>query len=299
MKKPGQSSLSLLIGNLWIPKADIIADLRTKYPLPEAKLASISNKQEELVNIVIKEINSVPNQEKEQIVIKPLAEKQLESSKNIVKHESSVVLANESNPITVANSEKLRLIDNWQELEHQIINCQKCKLCYGRKNVVIDRGQRSARWMFIGEGPGEQEDIQGKPFVGASGQLLDKMISAMQLSPENEVYIANVVKCRPPNNRNPNEEEITACSNYLFSQIAMVKPNIIITLGRFAIQTLLKTTLAVGKLRSKVNYYQDIPVIATYHPSYLLRTLEAKKDAWNDLQLAMRTFNSSNAGKQG
>ncbi len=290
MKKSGQNSLSLLIGNLWVPKADVIADLRAKYPLPEAELTSISqNKRDTLPDAMIAEINSMPISKEEKPIIQTIPEKNQQAESNI--GTPAIIATTLGNKELIEpTQEKLILINNWQELEHQIINCQKCKLCYGRKNVVIDRGQRSARWMFIGEGPGEQEDIQGKPFVGASGQLLDKMIAAMQLSPENDVYIANVVKCRPPNNRNPNEEEITACSNYLFSQIAMVKPNIIITLGRFAIQTLLKTTLAVGKLRSKVNYYQDIPVIATYHPSYLLRTPEAKKDAWNDLQLAMKTF---------
>lgn len=290
MKKSGQNSLSLLIGNLWVPKADVIADLRAKYPLPEAELTSISqNKRDTLPDAMTAEINSMPISKEEKPIIQTIPEKNQQAESNI--GTPAIIATTLGNKELIEpTQEKLILINNWQELEHQIINCQKCKLCYGRKNVVIDRGQRSARWMFIGEGPGEQEDIQGKPFVGASGQLLDKMIAAMQLSPENDVYIANVVKCRPPNNRNPNEEEITACSNYLFSQIAMVKPNIIITLGRFAIQTLLKTTLAVGKLRSKVNYYQDIPVIATYHPSYLLRTPEAKKDAWNDLQLAMKTF---------
>lgn len=290
MKKSGQNSLSLLIGNLWVPKADVIADLRAKYPLPEAELTSISqNKRDTLPDAMIAEINSMPISKEEKPIIQTIPEKNQQAESNI--GTPAIIATTLGNKELIEpTQEKLIQIDNWQELEHQIINCQKCKLCYGRKNVVIDRGQRSARWMFIGEGPGEQEDIQGKPFVGASGQLLDKMIAAMQLSPENDVYIANVVKCRPPNNRNPNEEEITACSNYLFSKIAMVKPNIIITLGRFAIQTLLKTTLAVGKLRSKVNYYQDIPVIATYHPSYLLRTPEAKKDAWNDLQLAMKTF---------
>lgn len=289
MKKSGQNSLSLLIGNLWIPKVDVFADLRTKNQLPETQLTSIRNKEKIKSEADMREINLVAIIKEEKPLTRPVLEQAHKAEKNIVSQDTPVLNEN-SQQITQPATEKMILIDNWQELEHQIINCQKCKLCYGRKNVVIDRGKRNARWMFIGEGPGEQEDIQGKPFVGASGQLLDKMITAMQLSPENDVYIANVVKCRPPNNRNPNEEEIAACSNYLLSQIAMVKPDIIITLGRFAIQTLLKTTLAVGKLRNKVNYYDSTPVIATYHPSYLLRTPEAKKDAWADLQLAMRTF---------
>lgn len=182
------------------------------------------------------------------------------------------------------------LIDNWDTLVESITNCTKCELCHARKNVVIERGSRVAKWMFVGEGPGEQEDIQGKPFVGASGQLLQKMITAMQLDPAQDVYICNVVKCRPPSNRNPEAKEIELCKNYLLSQIELVKPQIIVTLGRFAHQTLLNTTVALGRLRLKKHYYQSIPLIVTYHPAYLLRNPSAKKDAWADLQLAMQVF---------
>ncbi|HLX52588.1 MAG TPA: uracil-DNA glycosylase [Aquella sp.] len=181
-------------------------------------------------------------------------------------------------------------IDNWDTLVDNITNCTKCGLCSARKNVVIERGSRTAKWMFVGEGPGEQEDIQGKPFVGASGQLLQKMITAMQLDPATDVYICNVVKCRPPSNRNPEPKEIEQCKDYLFSQIELVKPQIIITLGRFAHQTLLNTTMAVGRLRLKQHFYKNIPLIVTYHPAYLLRNPSAKKDAWADLQLAMQIF---------
>jgi uracil-DNA glycosylase family 4 len=182
------------------------------------------------------------------------------------------------------------LIDNWDTLVENISHCTKCGLCKGRKNVVIERGSRTAKWMFVGEGPGEQEDIQGKPFVGASGQLLQKMIAAMGLDPATEVYICNVVKCRPPYNRNPEPNEIEVCRNYLFSQIELVKPQVIITLGRFAHQTLLNTTEAVGRLRLKQHFYKNIPLVVTYHPAYLLRNPSAKKDAWADLQLAMQVF---------
>lgn len=181
------------------------------------------------------------------------------------------------------------LISNWNTLVDKVNNCQECKLCYGRKNVVIERGNRLAKWMFVGEGPGEQEDIQGKPFVGNAGQLLDKMIAAMQLDRIEDVYICNVVKCRPPANRNPEPDEISHCQNYLLSQIALVKPQIIITLGRFAAQTLLNSEITVGKLRKIVHHYQNIPLIVTYHPAYLLRNPSAKKDSWEDLQLAMAT----------
>ncbi|MCC2625182.1 MAG: uracil-DNA glycosylase [Burkholderiales bacterium] len=192
---------------------------------------------------------------------------------------------NQTNFISSGN-----LIDNWDTLVENISNCTKCGLCKDRKNVVIERGSRSAKWMFVGEGPGEQEDIQGKPFVGASGQLLQKMIAAMNLNPATDVYICNVVKCRPPYNRNPEPSEIEVCRNYLFSQIELVKPQVIITLGRFAHQTLLNTTEAVGRLRLKQHVYQGIPLVVTYHPAYLLRNPSAKKDAWADLQLAMKVF---------
>ena len=178
----------------------------------------------------------------------------------------------------------------WDFLVNQVNNCTSCKLCDSRKNVVIERGNRLAKWLFVGEGPGEEEDIQGLPFVGASGQLLDKMLNAMKLDRNNDVYICNVVKCRPPYNRNPEPDEISACNKYLINQIAMVNPQIIITLGRFASQTLLNSTLATGKLRKQVHKYKNIPLIVTYHPSYLLRNPSAKKDAWEDLQLALQIY---------
>ena len=170
----------------------------------------------------------------------------------------------------------------------KVNNCTLCSLCDGRKNVVFERGSRKAEWMFVGEGPGEEEDAQGYPFVGKSGQLLDKMILAMKLDKDHDVYVCNVVKCRPPYNRNPEIDEITACKNYLLSQIELVKPKKIIALGRFASQTLLDSNLAIGKLRNKVHCFKEIPLIVTYHPAYLLRNPGAKKDAWNDLKLAMQ-----------
>jgi DNA polymerase len=203
---------------------------------------------------------------------------------------SNVSIATTTNLVNSNPIQNTELIDNWDTLVSNITNCTKCDLCLKRKNVVIERGNRSAKWMFVGEGPGEQEDIQGKPFVGASGQLLQKMIVAMQLDPAIDVYICNVVKCRPPSNRNPEPKEIELCRNYLFSQIELVKPQIIITLGRFAHQTLLNTSVALGRLRLKQHYYNKTPLIVTYHPAYLLRNPSAKKDAWADLQLAIQVF---------
>jgi DNA polymerase len=185
------------------------------------------------------------------------------------------------------------LINNWDSLVSSINICNKCDLSNGRQNTVIDRGNRQAKWMFIGEAPGEHDDVKGVPFVGASGELLDKMITAMKLDVNNDVYICNVIKCNPPYNRNPESHEVNMCNNYLLSQINLVKPQIIIALGRFASQALLSSDLATNKLRGQVHSIKNIPVIVTYHPAYLLRNVAAKKDAWEDLQLAMKVFNSN------
>ncbi|MFN8769580.1 MAG: uracil-DNA glycosylase [Neisseriaceae bacterium] len=181
------------------------------------------------------------------------------------------------------------LITDWEMLVQNIKECTKCDLHCGRKNVVVERGNRNSRWMFIGEAPGENEDLQGLPFIGAAGELLNKMIAAMNLKLD-EIYICNVIKCRPPYNRNPEPNEVIQCNNYLLSQINLVKPDIIITLGRFASHTILNTESAINKLRGKTHKFNNIPVIVTFHPSYLLRNALAKKDAWEDLQLAMRVY---------
>lgn len=181
--------------------------------------------------------------------------------------------------------------DDWQQLEKSIQSCRRCVLCKSRTNVVIERGNREAKWLFIGEAPGSEEDKEGKPFVGKAGQLLDKMIVAMNLNPDKDVYICNVVKCRPPNNRNPDINEINNCKNYLYNQINMVSPTIIVTLGRFATDALLDSGLSsINTLRLKKNVYKTIPVIVTYHPAYLLRNTTAKKDAWQDLKFALSVF---------
>lgn len=197
--------------------------------------------------------------------------------------------------VTSSEAEKVIVRDEgrdtkWDALVGEVNNCKKCGLCHTRQNVVIERGNRGASWMFIGEAPGQTEDLQGLPFVGKAGMLLQKMIKAMKLNPEVDVYVCNVIKCRPPMNRNPQTDEISACKNYLLRQIELVKPKIIVTLGRFAFQTLLNTTAATTKFRGAVHFYSKIPLIVTYHPSYLLRNPSAKKDAWLDLQLAMHTF---------
>ncbi len=190
---------------------------------------------------------------------------------------------------------------DWTALRDTVAGCQACGLCQGRTQTVFGVGDTAADWMVVGEAPGEQEDLQGEPFVGPSGQLLDNMLKAIGLSRHagaggeganggsatRGVYIANVVKCRPPGNRNPHPDEVARCDPYLARQVALVRPKIILAMGRFAVQSLLQTTEPIGKLRGRVHRYRGVPVIVTYHPAYLLRNLPEKAKAWADLCLAM------------
>ncbi|CAM4049726.1 uracil-DNA glycosylase [Bordetella tumulicola] len=180
---------------------------------------------------------------------------------------------------------------DFDALRDQVQQCTSCGLCQGRRHAVFGMGARPARWMVVGEAPGEQEDRQGLPFVGRSGQLLDAMLSAVGMSREKDVFIANVIKCRPPGNRNPKPEEIAACSPYLKRQIELIQPERILVLGRFAAQTLLGTDATIGNLRGRQHALttddgRSIPVIVSYHPAYLLRSPTEKARAWQDLRLA-------------
>lgn len=175
-------------------------------------------------------------------------------------------------------------------LREQVLACTACGLCNGRRQAVFGTGAQPARWMVVGEAPGEQEDRQGLPFVGRSGQLLDAMLASVGMSREEGVFIANVIKCRPPGNRNPKPEEIAACSPYLMRQIALLKPERILVLGRFAAQALLGTDATIGSLRGRLHTVKtdgrEIPVVVSYHPAYLLRSPGEKARSWQDLRLA-------------
>lgn len=179
---------------------------------------------------------------------------------------------------------------DWDALEERVAACQRCRLCERRTNTVFGVGDREADWMLIGEGPGENEDKQGEPFVGQAGKLLDSMLHSLQLARGRNVYIANVVKCRPPGNRNPEPDEVAECEPYLQRQVALVKPKLIIALGRVAAQNLLKTEASISSLRGRVHRYENVPVVVTYHPAYLLRSLPDKAKAWIDLCLAQDTY---------
>ena len=175
----------------------------------------------------------------------------------------------------------------WDDLEQAVASCQACGLCRGRRNTVFGVGDRQAGWMIVGEAPGENEDLQGEPFVGNAGQLLDSMLRSIGLDRSRGVYIANVIKCRPPGNRNPEPGEVAQCEPFLRRQIALVRPRLILAMGRFAVQSLLGTTEPIGRLRGQVHACDGVPVVVTYHPAYLLRNLPDKAKAWADLCLAL------------
>lgn len=175
-------------------------------------------------------------------------------------------------------------------LRERVLGCTACRLCETRTQAVFGVGDEQADWMFVGEGPGMNEDLQGEPFVGQAGKLLDNMLLALGLNRNKGVFIANVVKCRPPGNRDPQPDEVAMCEGYLKHQIALIKPKMIVALGRFAAHTLLRSEAKIGAMRGTVHAYEGVPVIVTYHPAYLLRTLSDKAKAWQDLCLARATF---------
>ncbi len=173
--------------------------------------------------------------------------------------------------------------DSLEKIASELQGCVRCKLCSGRKTIVLGEGNPKAQLMFVGEGPGEQEDVQGRPFVGMAGQLLDRMIEAMGLE-RAQVYIVNVVKCRPPGNRNPERDEIESCSPFLYRQIDVIRPKIVVALGRFAAQTLLQAEVRITQIRGRLYPYRGAQMMPTFHPAYLLRNPESKREAWEDLK---------------
>jgi DNA polymerase len=176
-----------------------------------------------------------------------------------------------------------------EEVREELGDCRRCKLHSTRTNIVFGTGTPKARLVFVGEGPGRDEDLQGKPFVGLAGQLLTKIIQAIQLTRE-EVYIANIIKCRPPGNRNPEPDEIRACEPFLIKQLQAIRPKLICALGTFAAQTLLKSEERISLLRGRFHQYQGIPLMPTYHPAYLLRNPNFKRDVWEDMKKIKKEY---------
>ena len=178
----------------------------------------------------------------------------------------------------------------WEELRPMAAGCRACALCQQRKQAVFGVGNEAAPWLFVGEAPGADEDEVGEPFVGQAGKLLDSMLAAIGCERGREVYIANVVKCRPPGNRTPTPDESAACAPFLDRQIELIRPKLIVALGKTAAIRLLGTDASIASLRGKVHRYRDMPLVVTYHPSYLLRSLPEKAKAWEDLLFARRTL---------
>jgi len=191
---------------------------------------------------------------------------------------------------TPQNDERAQAISqmNWDELQEAVRNCTACELCQSRTQTVFGVGHPQAPLVVVGEAPGADEDRQGEPFVGVAGKLLDNMLAAIGEKRGERVFIANVLKCRPPGNRNPKPEEVAQCAPFLHRQLELIAPHALLAVGRFAIHTLLETDIPVGALRGKVHRYRNTPVVVTYHPAYLLRNLPDKSRAWRDL-LLLRT----------
>ncbi len=181
---------------------------------------------------------------------------------------------------------------DWDALRAKVAGCTDCNLRATCTQTVFGVGDQGAAWMLVGEAPGAEEDRLGEPFVGQAGRLLDNMLAALHLARGKDVFIANVLKCRPPGNRNPEPAEVAACSPYLLRQIELVRPKLIVAMGRFAAQALLNTDATIASLRGSVHRYAGVPLVVTYHPAYLLRNLPDKAKAWVDLRFAATTMKS-------
>lgn len=193
-------------------------------------------------------------------------------------------------PVETRRSRILNM--DWAELQASVEGCVACRLCESRTRTVFGVGDSDADWLYVGEGPGAQEDATGEPFVGQAGKLLDNMLVAIDLKRGRNVFITNIVKCRPPGNREPYPDEAQCCEPYLARQIELIRPRLIVALGKTAAQNLLHTSASIGSLRGRLHQHAGIPVIVTYHPAYLLRTLSAKAKAWEDLCFARRTMDA-------
>jgi uracil-DNA glycosylase family 4 len=230
----------------------------------------------------------------------PVPESQVAVARDQARDEARSATLRSVEPVSTADVGVL----DWNSLAATVRSCQRCPLHQTRTQAVFGVGNRSAQWLVIGEAPGADEDRQGEPFVGRAGQLLNSMLKAMGLARE-QVYIANILKSRPPNNRDPRPEEVRECIPYLYRQIELINPRLILCVGRIAAQTLLATDTPIGKLRGKLHHLAPMhsgrhsgvhpagrprPMIVTYHPAYLLRSPAEKRKAWGDLVLAMQTF---------
>ena len=206
------------------------------------------------------------------------------------KQQSPMPEAAES-PMKDSDQRRARIMEmDWETLQKSVAGCVACRLSTTRTQTVFGVGDQQADWLFVGEGPGAEEDARGEPFVGQAGKLLDNMLASIGLNRKTNVFIANEVKCRPPGNRNPEADEILACAPYLSRQIQLIKPKLIIALGKVAMQSLLDTDQSIASLRGQVHEAHGTSLIVTYHPAYLLRNLADKAKSWEDLRFAVTTM---------
>jgi uracil-DNA glycosylase len=199
-------------------------------------------------------------------------------------------LRSKNSPAENEHREKTKTQPGWIELKQVVPACTACGLHKGRTQTVFGVGDEDADWLLVGEAPGAEEDRLGEPFVGQAGRLLDNMLAAIELRRDDNVYIANVLKCRPPGNRNPEPDEVSKCTPFLLKQIGLIQPKLIVAMGRFAAQTLLNTDATIASLRGRLHSYAGVPLVVTYHPAYLLRNLPDKSKAWADLVFARKTM---------
>ena len=206
-------------------------------------------------------------------------------------HDRSAAEVNVSDSEAAVSLNSIDEAESWLELRKQVTACRQCALHQNRKQTVFGVGDTSADWMVIGEAPGAEEDRKGEPFVGRAGKLLNAMLLAIGLQ-RDQVFIANILKCRPPENRDPRAEEVASCQSYLDRQINLIQPRIILAVGKIAAQNLLKVDTSIGRMRGQVYEYpgSNIPVVVTYHPAYLLRSPKEKRKSWQDLQMAMQIY---------
>lgn len=195
-------------------------------------------------------------------------------------------------PLSALDSRLSAPPHTWDTLADAVADCTACKLSATRTQGVLGSGDRNADWLIVGEAPGAEEDAQGEPFVGPAGKLLDAMLASIGLARGDNVYLTNVLKSHPPGNRDPEPDEVAACRPYLLAQIELIQPKLIVALGRLAAQSLLDTDEAIGSLRGRAHSFQGVPLVATYHPAYLLRKPTEKTRAWEDLCLARRIYSS-------
>lgn len=213
--------------------------------------------------------------------------------KQVVVDDVKIVSASEGD--LLAGASPVAQVASLEELRAAIGDCRLCKLCSGRTHLVFGVGNPRAKLMFVGEGPGRDEDLQGEPFVGRAGQLLTDIITKGMGMQRSDVYIANVVKCRPPENRNPEPDEVAACEPFLKKQIDLIRPEIIVGLGKFAVQTLLQSKVAISRLRGNWHSYHGIKLMPTFHPAYLLRNPADKKLVWEDIKKVIQEMRGENA----